>query len=87
MCSSPWYQNESITNCEQHQVIQESHLVSLLIVVPLQVVEDGGAHQQVGEGDNDQGEGSDLVVMEIFIEIFSKLWAWQADYFNDWILK
>ena len=48
----------------------ESHLVSLLIVVPLQVVEDGGAHQQVGEGDNDQGEGSDLVVMEIFIKIF-----------------
>ena len=46
---------------------QISHLISLLVVVPLQVVEDGGPHQQVGEGDDDEGEGANLWVMVFLI--------------------
>ena len=40
--------------------ISSSHLISLLVVVPLQVVKDGRPHQQVGEGDDDKGEGANL---------------------------
>ena len=40
--------------------VSTSHLISLLVVVPLQVVEDGRPHQQVGEGDNDKGQGANL---------------------------
>ena len=40
--------------------ISTSHLISLLIVVPLQVVEDGRPHQQVGERDDDKGQGANL---------------------------
>ena len=45
-----------------------SHLVSLLVVVPLEVVEDGRAHQQVGEGDDDKGQGADLPDMGLLVK-------------------
>ena len=41
--------------------ISTTYLISLLIVVPLQVVEDGRPHQQVGEGDDDKGQGANLL--------------------------